>query len=271
MPNSQASVNYARVQASEPTSGEVSAALARELRGPLSTVDGYLELLMNGGVGELTPEQKEFLGVVRRNVDRLSAVVTDWIDLGRIEGGAFRLTRETVDLEEIADRAVAAIRPRIRAKEQQISVEAPLDLTLVEGDSRALLRVVGNLLSNAHKYTPRGGSIRLVFGTAPGPDGCQLARLDVIDTGIGIRDEDQAQLFRKFFRSHLTETEPGTGLGLALVQALVERHGGRVSVESALGKGSTFTIWLPCAESDELLISAPSATPLVGSLPRCER
>ncbi|MFN8633762.1 MAG: HAMP domain-containing sensor histidine kinase [Chloroflexota bacterium] len=262
MPTSQASDTRTTAQANEATSSEVCTILARELRGPLSTVDGYLELLMNGGVGELTPEQKEFLGVVRRNIDRLSAVVSDWIDVARIESGLFQLAREAVDLEEMVDRAVATIRPRVRAKEQQILVESPADLLLVPGDSRALLRVVDNLLSNAHKYTPRGGTIRLAL-TADGG----TARLDVTDTGIGIREEDQDRLFRKFYRSDLTETEPGTGLGLTLVKSLVEQHGGRVAVQSELGKGSIFTIWLPTSSSDDDALAAPGAAPLVGSLP----
>jgi signal transduction histidine kinase len=228
---------------SEPTPEELCAVLARELRTPLSTIEGYLNLLEQGGVGALTEEQREFLGVVTRNVHRLTSVVSDWLDMSRLEAGRFELRREVVDLLDVADLAVAELKPRIRAKEQQLSVDAPADPLLALGDERALTRVIGNLLSNAHKYTPPGGSIRLAL--AQGDD--DTVRLSVRDTGIGIRDDDQRYLFRKFFRAHITESEPGTGLGLTLVRVLMERMGGSVGVESTFGQGSTFTIVAPRA------------------------
>jgi signal transduction histidine kinase len=227
---------------SEPTPDEICAVLSRELRTPLSTIEGYLDLLAHGGVGPLTPEQREFLDVVSRNVHRLTMVVSDWLDMSRLEAGRFELHQESVDLLDVADLAIGELRPRIRAKEQQIGVDVPSEPVLVLGDGRALGRIVGNLLSNAHKYTPPGGSIRLTL--AANDDTVTLA---VQDTGIGIRDEDRPYLFRKFFRAHLTESEPGTGLGLTLVKELVERMGGRVSVVSTFGQGSTFSVALPRA------------------------
>lgn len=228
---------------SDPTPDEICAVLARELRTPLSTIEGYLDLLAQGGVGPLTEEQREFLDVVTRNVKRLTLVVSDWLDMSRIEAGRLDLHPESVDLLDVADRAVAELRPRIRAKEQQVVVDAPPDPILVHGDARALARIVGNLLSNAHKYTPPGGSIQVIL--AEGND--NTVTLHVRDSGIGIRDQDRPYLFRKFFRAHLTESEPGTGLGLTLVNVLVERMGGRISVESVFGKGSTFSVSLPRA------------------------
>jgi signal transduction histidine kinase len=232
--------------------------MARELRGPISTIEGFLDLLAGGGGGEVTTEQRELIDVVSRNVSRLSVMVDDWLDMARLEGGLLHLERETVDLEEIVDRAIAALKPRVRAKEQQVLVEVPDEPALAPGDRRALLRVVSNLLSNAHKYTPIGGSIRLAL-TLEGED---AVRLDVIDSGIGIGDEDQARLFTKFFRAHLTDAEPGSGLGLALVKGLTERMGGTVSARSTLGRGSTFSIVLP---RDTRAVDAPEplgATPV---------
>jgi signal transduction histidine kinase len=225
----------------EPTPDDFCAVLTRELRSPLSTIEGYLDLLANGGVGPVSDEQREFLDVIGRNVRRLVAVVGDWHDMARLEAGRLELVQEAVDLEEIADRAIAALRPGIRAKEQQVTVDVSATPCVAVGDARAILRAAGNLISNAHKYTPRRGSIRIMLG--PADDG--MVRLDVADTGIGIRDEDQPHLFRKFFRADLTDAEPGTGLGLTLTQVLVERMGGRVLVHSVLGKGSTFSIVLP--------------------------
>jgi len=249
---------------SEPTPDEICAVLARELRTPLSTIEGYLDLLGHGGVGPLTPEQQEFLDVVSRNVRRLTLVVSDWLDMSRLEAGRYELHQETVDLLDVADLAIGELRPRIRAKEQQIGVDVPSDPVLVLGDGRALARIVGNLLSNAHKYTPPGGSIRLVLAADD-----DTVKLDVQDTGIGIRDEDRPYLFRKFFRAHLTASEPGTGLGLTLVKELVERMGGQVSVSSTFGQGSTFSVVLPRAvepavtgsQSDEAQRAAASSVP----------
>jgi signal transduction histidine kinase len=241
-----------------PMSGEIAGLLARELRGPLSTIEGYLELLANGGVGAITEEQREFFDVISRNVHRLTVVVSDWIDVTRLEAGQIELKQVPVDLEEVVDRAVAALKPRIRSKVQQVSVEAPSELVEAIGDQRALQRVVDNLLSNAQKYTPPGGSIRLVLTIQDE----QTVRLDVIDTGIGIREEDQARLFRKFFRAHLTESEPGSGLGLALARELLDRMDGQISVQSALGQGSTFSIALPRA----VPLGAAATTDLVGTV-----
>ena len=245
----------------EPTADEVCSFLARELRSPLATITGYLDLLANGGVGTLTVEQREFLDVVSRNVDRLTGVVTDWYELSRLDAGRVALTLEPVDLEEIADRAVTTLRPRIRGKAQQIAIEVASPDCFAMGDARALLQVVGNLLSNAHKYTPRGGSIRVsIEGSG------ETVRLDVVDTGIGIRDDDRHHLFRTFFRASLTDAEPGSGLGLSLVQALVERMGGTVEVQSVLGLGSTFSVTLPAASADAAHSQTASGMP---AAPRC--
>jgi signal transduction histidine kinase len=240
LPKREAQFRPTMEQPVEPAAGEICAVLARELRIPLSTIEGFVDLLASGGVGPVTDEQREILDVVSHNIRRLSSVVGDWYDLSRLEAGALELTREQVDLEEIADRAVAALRPRIRVKEQQVSVEVPAEPALALGDPRGLLRVVGHLLSNAHKFTPSGGEIRLLLAV----EGDETVRLDVIDNGLGIRDEDQPRIFRKFFRAHLTEAEPGSGLGLALTRLLVERMKGQITVRSALGEGSTFTLML---------------------------
>jgi signal transduction histidine kinase len=233
----------------DPTPDEMCTVLTRELRTPLATIEGYLDLLAQGGVGPITPEQREFLAVVSRNVQRLTVVVGDWYDMARLEAGRLELARERVDLLDVVDCAVGELRARIRAKEQQIFVDTPAAPAMVLGDERAQARIVRNLLSNAHKYTPRGGQIRVALST----DAAGAIRLDVQYTGSGIRDEDQAQLFRKFFRAPLTESEPGTGLGLTLVRAMVERMDGQISARSTLGEGSTFSVVLPGASGSRVI------------------
>jgi two-component system, OmpR family, phosphate regulon sensor histidine kinase PhoR len=238
----------------QPTPDEVFSVLARELRTPLSTIEGYIELLNKGDVGELLPEQREYLDVVSRNVQRLVTVVGDWTEVCRLEANRQDVERVDVDLEEVVDRAVAEVRPGIRVKSQRLQIQLPDEPIMVLGDARALLRIVQNLLSNACKYTPPHGSIRILAEF----EGDNSVRLDVIDTGIGLREEDQPRLFRKFFRSTLTEAEPGTGLGLALCRMLAERMDGSIGMTSALGKGSTFTVRLPRAG---VVSSAPVVLP----------
>ncbi len=245
------------------TPEELCAILARELRSPLSTIEGYLHLLTNGGLGSLSEEQREYLDVVSRNVDRLSSVVSDWLDVTRLEAGKYDVARLPVDLEEITDRAIAQLRPQIRSKEQQVSVETPGVPVMAIGDARALLQVVSNLLSNAYKYTPRGGAIRVVLSIQD-----DTVTLDVVDTGIGVREDDQPGMFRKFFRANLTDAEPGTGLGLALTKAFIDHMGGQVSMQSALGKGSTFTVHLPRAT--ETMDASPASGPCADHQARSE-
>ena len=227
----------------EPTPAEIYSTLARELRSPLSTVAGYLELLGNGGVGPITDEQRDFLAVVSRNVHRLTLVVDDWLELSRLESGRVVVSHDAVALDAIVTRALEDTREAIDSKHQQVSIDVPNGPVQVLADTRSVYRIVSNLLSNANKYTQPGGAIRIAIAFEH--DG--MVRLDVADSGIGIREEDQPFLFRKFYRVPLTEAEPGTGLGLTLTRLLVERLGGTVTVRSALGKGSTFTVRLPRA------------------------
>lgn len=236
----------------QPTPEEVFTVLARELRTPLATIEGYIELLKKGDVGALLPEQREYLDVVSRNVQRLVSVVGDWTEVCRLEANRQDIARDDVDVEEVIDRAAAEVRPGIRVKSQRLQIQLPDEPITVLGDARALHKIVHNLLSNACKYTPPSGSIRIVAEF----EGDDSVRLDVIDTGIGLREEDQTRLFRKFFRSTLTEAEPGTGLGLALCRMLAERMGGSVNMTSALGQGSMFTVRLPRASH-----SAPAPLP----------
>jgi signal transduction histidine kinase len=224
----------------EPTVADVGAALVRDLRSPLTTIERYLDLLADGEVGGLTVEQLEYLDVARRNVQRVSTLVNDWLDVTRLEAGKLSLVCGAVNVNHVVERVLVGLRPSIEAKHHHVTVQLPAHPILAHADERALLRVVGNLLSNAHKYTPPGGSIRVTIATEPD----DRVRLDIADTGIGVTEEDRQLLFSKFFRARLTESEPGTGLGLALTRALVERMDGRVCATSALGQGSTFSVSL---------------------------
>jgi signal transduction histidine kinase len=214
--------------------------VSHDLHTPLTSAAGYLDLLLAGGVGPLTAEQAEFLGVARRNLERVLALTADWLEVGRLESGRAAVARDALDLAPVVERAVADARPRAEAKAQRLEFDAVAP-TPALGDAGALRQVAANLLANAIAYTPRGGAIRVVVR----PDGAAGAELRVEDTGIGMTPEDRARAFDAFFRGRLARSEPGTGLGLALVKGLVARMGGEIGVASELGRGSTFVVRLP--------------------------
>jgi signal transduction histidine kinase len=218
------------------------ALVAHELRSPLTSITGYVELLLEGPGGASAETQRESLGIVKRNADRLLQLIDDLLDIARLEAGKIELRRTKLDLARLMQEVINALRPQIEAKGQRLTIDLAEALPAVSGDADRVTQSLTNLLSNAHKYTPAGGSIAI---TARGEEG--RMRVNVQDTGIGISSDDQARLFTKFFRAEnrMTQGVSGTGLGLAITRALVELHGGDITVSSALGRGSTFSFTLP--------------------------
>jgi PAS domain S-box-containing protein len=217
---------------------------SHELRTPLTSIRGYVDLLLEGEVGELNDDQHAFLDIVAGNARRLISLINELLDISRIESGRVTLNRSAVDIGAIARDVATGLWPVLDAKQQALHLEISDDLPAVDGDADRLAQVIGNLLSNASKYTPVGGQIVVTIAR----DGAEL-RLAVRDNGIGIGPEDQVLLFTKFFRARnrATEEAGGTGLGLAISRSLVELHGGTIGVESEPGQGSTFTVVLPLA------------------------
>lgn len=216
--------------------------VSHELRTPLTSIKGYTQMVLDGDAGKLNDEQAAYLGVALANTDRLVDLVSDLLDLSRIESGRFELERGPVDLNAVVDDALRLMRPLIEAKGQDLLVEPMDGLPVVEGDHKRLVQVAVNLLSNANKYTPAGGRIGVSVGTEQGE-----VVLVVRDNGIGMRPEDQAHLFERFYRVRDAGAQDvtGTGLGLAISRSIVELHGGRITVQSALGVGSRFEVRLP--------------------------
>jgi PAS domain S-box-containing protein len=219
---------------------EFIATVSHELRTPLTAISGHLELVLDGDAGAVTPLQRDFLGVAVQNTDRLRALIDDLLDVEKIEAGKMRIREEPLDLAAVLGGVVATF--RVEAERKGLAFrEAIADRLMVVGDRDRLIQVFANLVSNAIKYTARGEV------------GIQAERRDghvavtVHDTGAGISPEDRAQLFTKFFRSQdsVVRDAGGTGLGLVIAQAIVERHGGRVEVDSEKGVGSKFIVWLP--------------------------
>jgi two-component system, OmpR family, phosphate regulon sensor histidine kinase PhoR len=224
--------------------------VSHELRTPLTSVMGYLEMLRDREAGPLTPEQDRMLDIVERNTERLLALIEDLLALARIESGRFRVVPAPLELPPLVDEAIDAIRPELAKRQLRLLIDVPPGLPLVLGDGRQLERVLLNLLSNAVKFTPPGGQIRVTLAPR-----VRSVVLEVADTGLGIPVEEQDKLFTRFFRSTTSQVHsvPGTGLGLMIVKAVVDSHGGSIDVRSAAGTGTAVTVTLPAVPASARL------------------
>lgn len=223
---------------------------AHELRLPLTSIRGYAELMLAGAVGSVTEAQANFLNIIRSNVERMVVLISDLADISRIESGHLRLEFGSVPIIEVVGDVVGSLRRQIEEKGQTLDVQVPPTLPPVWGDRTRLTQILGNLVSNAHKYTPQGGhiTIRAEYNDqSPCAGALPVVHVAVQDTGLGISPEDQARIFQKFFRAQDAEARaaPGTGLGLNITKYLVEMHGGCIWFESQLRQGSTFHFTIP--------------------------
>ena len=220
---------------------EFVALVSHELRTPLTSIRGYLELVLDGEAGKVTDEQRQFLGVVERNANRLLDLVGDLLFLAQIEAGKLTLEVGAVDLAAVAAESVETSRPLAEEKDITLTL-ATSPLPLLAGDRARLAQLLDNLVSNAIKFTPEGGRVDVRASSARGN-----AVLEVRDTGMGISADEQEQVFERFFRtSRATEQAiQGTGLGLAISKAIVHAHGGRITLASNEGEGATFRVVIP--------------------------
>jgi signal transduction histidine kinase len=224
------------------------ASVSHELRTPLTSIRGYVELLLEGDVGELNEEQERFLAVVDRNADRLLTVVGDLLFVSQVEAGVISLERKPFELTGLLQEAVEAARPAAESKGIELDLTA-VDVAEVEADRGRIAQVLDNLLSNAIKFTPSGGNVR-VRASATG----HRATIEVADSGLGISAEDQARLFTRFFRTSAATAIQGTGLGLTIVKAIVESHGGKITVKSQVAVGTVFSVELPLALAEPIAV-----------------
>ena len=221
---------------------QLIATVSHELKNPLTSIVGHLEMLDQ--VPRLDPLAQSSVAAMDRAAGRLSRVINDLLLLSRVDDPTTPVVAVPVDLRAVLEDVLDVNAVSARNKELSVRVVAPEGEVLALGDHDELDRVCANLVSNAIKYTPAGRSVTTTLDQMG--DRVVLA---VADEGIGISAEDQEQLFSEFFRSANPEaySQPGTGLGLAIVQRIVHRHEGRITVDSELGKGSTFTVELPAA------------------------
>jgi two-component system sensor histidine kinase MtrB len=188
------------------------------------------------------------LETIDRNASRMQRVVGDILDLARFRAGSVQLQLRRFDATELARSAIASVAPLAQARNQEIDLTAPANPLFVFGDFRRLEQALVNLLSNAEKYSPDGAPIRVTVASSE-----DEVSWSVVDRGHGIKPEDKARLFERFFvaRRDRTEATAGIGLGLPITLLIVQAHGGRIDVESRPGRGSTFRLVVPAGGPEE--------------------
>jgi hypothetical protein len=232
-----------RLQELERVKGDFVATVSHELRTPITSIIGYTEVLEDGLVGELTETQREVVDRVDRNGRRLLLLVEDLLTLSQVESSSLKLEPVITDIRQVVRKAHQGLGTLLAGRALDVAVSVPDEPVIHHGDPVQLERMVANLMTNAVKFTPDGGTVRVELHS----DG-EISQIVVTDDGVGITEEDQSKLFTRFFRStsSFDQAVQGTGLGLTIVQAIVTLHGGKVGVTSSHGHGTTVTVTLPC-------------------------
>ncbi len=213
--------------------------VSHELRTPLASIKGYSEALLDDGMDRA--RQREFLEVIDRHATRMSRIIDDLLILSRLESSAVSLASAPVDMADLIRSTLKGCLKQASDKSIDIRLDLPESLPGVMGDRDRLEQVVVNLLDNAIKYTPEGGSVSVTAVDL----GAEV-RVDISDTGIGIPEDDISRIFERFYRVDKARSRAlgGTGLGLAIVKHIIQGHNGRLEVRSTLGKGSTFSFFM---------------------------
>lgn len=224
------------------------ATLSHDLRSPLNAIDSYAELMEMELLGSVNDRQREALGRIRMSGRHLLAVLENVLEMTRISAGVVRVHPAEVPLAEVVDEAVLMISPGAVSKGLSLEVEAT-GAPLVSADPDRFRQALMNVLGNAVKYTPAGGTVRVEIGEAQF-DGGRWGAVRVADTGPGIPSDNLQSIFRPYFRVHDSDGSgpEGTGLGLAIARELVRQMGGEIDAESEVGRGATFTLRVPVAE-----------------------
>ena len=251
---------------------EFLANMSHELRTPLNAIIGFSEVLGDGLIGNLTDQQKKFIGDIFSSGKHLLSLINDILDLSKVEAGKMMLDLESVQIASLFANSLSIVKEKAHARHISLTLNAPRELGSIRADARKVKQIVYNLLSNAVKFSTDGGEVNLEARRVPReqvgrlrPDVTgrvfplvengfeEFLEIAVTDSGIGITPGGMESLFKPFSQidSGLARKYQGTGLGLAMIKLLSELHGGTLSVESEVGNGSRFTVWLPLRPSDE--------------------
>ncbi|MBX5451285.1 ATP-binding protein [Thermogemmatispora sp.] len=219
--------------------------VSHELRTPLNSVHGFIELLLRGQMGPLNETQREYLGYASEALQQLLSLAEDVLFMARSDAGHFELRRQQVNIETLAQQVLESMLPLARKAEIVMSKDFELPTPLVHADPQRMKQVLSNLLGNAIKFTPPGGTV--ILRARPDPDDPQMVLLSVKDTGFGIAPEDQPHVFERFYQAtHSMQSRMGGyGLGLTIARLIVEQHGGKIWFETVPNRGTTFFFTLP--------------------------
>ena len=241
--------------------------VTHELRVPLTSIKGYAKLLGLGTVGNISDSQKDFLQVITRNVDRMDRLVTTLWDLARLDAGRVKLSTQQLMINVAVQDVLRSYEPLVQAKKLQINTHLPPSTPPVFADRNRLEQILSNLVGNACRYTPEGGTITVQVCCPPLPADWpskeitdrQWVEFRISDTGIGIADGDKPKIFNRFFRGDhsLVQEAGGTGFSLMVVKRLVELQGGHIGFSSELGQGSQFYFVVPIADMEASEMRGP--------------
>jgi PAS domain S-box-containing protein len=252
---------------------EFLANMSHELRTPLNAIIGFSEVLGDGLIGDLTDQQKKFIGDIFSSGKHLLSLINDILDLSKVEAGKMMLDLEPVQISSLFANSLSIIREKAADRRIKLTADAPKELGSISADARKVKQIVYNLLSNAVKFTSERGDVKLaatrvprsevgvLIGPWPGRSFAladnefeEFLKISVADSGIGMTPEALEELFVPFSQidSGLARKFEGTGLGLVLIKLLAELHGGTVAVQSKVGEGACFTVWLPLRAPEEV-------------------
>jgi PAS domain S-box-containing protein len=275
------------LEAASRMKSEFLANMSHELRTPLNAIIGFSEVLRDGLAGDMTDQQREFIGDICGSGKHLLSLINDILDLSKVEAGKMTLDLEPVEVSSFLESSLSIIREKASARRIRVVMDEAPGVGTIQADARKVKQILYNLLSNAVKFTNEGGEVllracrvpRAVVGAPSGAwQGRSVALADnefsdflevsVTDSGIGISGDGLARLFQPFSQvdSGLARKFEGTGLGLAMVKLLAELHGGTVAVASAVGRGSRFTVWLPVRTVDDGALPVDDRAHLEGSV-----
>ena len=248
---------FAQLERANEARSEFVGFVAHELKTPMTSIKGFADLLLGGVVGPMNDQQRNFLGTIRANVERMTTLVSDLNDVTKLQTDRMYMEKVPTDFRRVVQETLRPLQKQLDDKHQRVELQLPDHVPPIYADLNRLIQVLTNLVTNAHKYSPDQSTITLFAqpnrNIWDSKGAAEVLHFYVKDAGIGISAEDQAQLFRPYFRTTNPEAldQPGTGLGLVIVRGIVLQHGGQIWVESELGHGSTFHVTIPLASAVE--------------------